>query len=152
MVLVNASRVSGILMPQTLAVKLQLGPKLDIKRKNLAMLSRAGVKRGAAPANAMLMRMTNGDCLLGRLAEKTVAVRTEFGNISVAWTAVQSIRPDSGKGLHVLKMRTGAVHRGQLGGPHVSFEIAGMKQAIKVKTAEISSIASLDEPADATKN
>ncbi|MDP7287821.1 MAG: HEAT repeat domain-containing protein, partial [Phycisphaerae bacterium] len=142
-VLVNASRVSGVLMPQTLAVKLQLGPKLDIKRENLAVLSRAGVKRGAAPANAILMRMTNGDCLLGRLPEKTVAVRTEFGNIAVAWTAVQSIRPDSGKGLHVLKMRTGAVHRGQLGGPHLSFEIAGTKRAIKVKIAQVSSIAPL---------
>ena len=89
------------------------------------------------------MRMTNGDCLLGRLPEKTVAVRTEFGNIAVAWTAVQSIRPDSGKGLHVLKMRTGAVHRGQLGGPHLSFEIAGTKRAIKVKIAQVSSIAPL---------
>jgi HEAT repeat protein len=140
-VLANGSRLSGTLIPRTLAVKLQLGPELKVRCENLAVLSHAGVKRIAAPANAMLMRMTNSDCLLGRVADKTVSIRTEFGDIAPAWTTIESIQPDKNKGVRLLKMRNGAVHRGQLVGSHLSFAISGQKRTIKVKVAQISSIA-----------
>ena len=142
--LANGSRLSGSLMPRTLAVKLQLGPKLEVQCEDLAVLSCSGVKRSAARADAVLMRMANGDCLPGRLVDKTLSLRTEFGDIAPAWTAVESIRPDKNKGALLLKMRNGAVYRGRLNGPYLSFAIAGDKRIIKVKVAQISSIATTD--------
>ena len=150
--LAGGSRLSGELTPRTLAAKLQLGPKFQVRCEDLAVLSSRGSKPIAAPDGAVLMRMANGDCLSGRLADKTLSIRTEFGVIAPAWGAIESIRPGKGKGLIRLKMRNGAVYRGRLSGPHISFTLAGTKQAIKVKTAEISSIASLDEPAAPAKH
>jgi len=150
--LANGSRLSGTLMPRTLAVKLQLGPKLEVRCEDLAVLSCPGVKRSAARADAVLMKMANGDCLPGRLADKTLSIRTEFGDIAPVWTAVESIRPDKNKGVLILKMRNGAVYRGRLVGPHLSFTIAGQKRAIKVKVAQISSIAPFGKPSPTAKD
>ena len=113
---------------------------MKIQCENLSVLSCAGVRRIAVRTNAMLMRMANSDCLLGRVADKTVSVQTEFGDIAPAWGAIESIQPDKNKGVRLLKMRNGAVHRGRLVGPHLSFAIAGSKRSIKVKIAQISSI------------
>jgi len=150
--LANGSRLSGTLMPRTLAMKLQLGPKLEVRCEDLAVLSCPGVKRIAAQADAVLMRMANGDCLPGRLADKTLSIRTEYGDIAPAWSDMESIQPGKNKGALMLKMRNGAVYRGRLIGPHVSFEIAGQKRAIKVKVAQISSIAPFGKPSPAARD
>jgi len=144
--LANGSRLSGTLVPRTLAMNLQLGPKLEVRCEDMAVLSRTGVKRIAAQTDAVLMRMANGDCLPGRLADKTLSIRTEYGDIAPAWSDMESIQPDKKKGALLLKMRNGSVYRGRLIGPQVSFTIAGHKQAIKVKVAQISSIAPFGKP------
>jgi hypothetical protein len=150
--LANGSRLSGTLMPRTLAVKLQLGPKLEIRCEDLTVLSCPGVKRIAAQADAVLMRMANSDYLPGRLADKTLSIRTEFGDITPAWGDIESIQPGKNKGVLILKMRNGAVYRGRLVGPHLSFTIAGQKRAIKVKVAQISSIAPFGKPSPRAKD
>ena len=150
--LANGSRLSGTLMPRTLAVKLQLGPKLEVRCEDLAVLSCPGVKRIEVQADAVLMRMSNGDCLPGRPADKTLSIRTEYGDIAPAWSDLESIQPDKNKGVLLLKMRNGSVYRGRLIGPQVSFTIAGQKQAIKVKVAQISSIAPFDKPSPAARD
>ncbi|MDP6633716.1 MAG: HEAT repeat domain-containing protein [Phycisphaerae bacterium] len=150
--LAGGSRLSGELTPRTLAIKLQLGPKFEVRCEDIVVLSSRSVERSATQVDAVLMRMANGDCLSGLMAGKTVSIRTEFGDIAPAWGAIESIRPGKGKGQVMLKMRNGAVYRGQLGGPHTSFTIAGTKQAIKIKTAEISSITTLGKPSPTTKN
>jgi len=138
--LANGSRLSGTLLPRTLAVKLQLGPTLEVRCEDLAVLSCPGVKRSTPQADAVLMRMANSDYLPGRVADKTVSIRTEFGDIAPAWAAIESIQPGKNKGVLLMKMRNGTMHRGRLIGPHMSFAIAGTKRAIKVKVAQISSI------------
>ena len=141
--LANGSRLSGTLIPRTLAAELQLGPKLAVQCEDLAAFSCPGVKRSAVRADAVSMRMANGDCLSGRLVDKTLSLRTEFGDIAPAWTGVESIRPGKNKGVLLLKMRNGAVYRGRLIGPYLSFAVAGDERVIKVKAAQISSIGSL---------
>jgi HEAT repeat protein len=149
--LANGSRLSGTLMPRTLAVKLQLGPKLEVRCEDLAVLSCPGGKRSAMRADAVLMKMANGDRLPGRVADKNVSIRTEFGDITPAWGAVESIQPGKNKGV-LLKMRNGAVYRGRLIGPHLSFAVAGQKRAIKVKVAQISSITPFGKPSPKAKD
>jgi len=136
----NGSRLSGVLGPKKIAVGLALGGKMEIAAGSLLGLTCGGA-RSVKPTGGVTVKMLNGDVLLGRLAGKTVSIRTEFGDISPYATAIRSIRiAPAVKPPAVMAMWSGALHRGQLLDKHLSFEISPGGPALKVSTTGIASI------------
>jgi len=137
--LANGSALSGTLLPEELTLKLKLGPEAKIGREEILLFLAAG--QPAKPANAATMVMRNGDRLYGHVADKTLTVRTEFGEASINPRTVQTMKFAAEKpGAVALKMWSDTDLAGQLVEPELTFSIAPGGPTVKVKTTQIASI------------
>ena len=79
--LANGSVLAGLLLPETLRLKLRLGPTLTIERGRVRWLLWPG-KPVRPPAAAVVM-LTDGGRLFGRLADERLTIRTASQPVSL---------------------------------------------------------------------
>ena len=138
----GGSTLSGTLAKAPLKLSLALGPDLAIRREDLLGLT-TGV-RPVKTAATVVATMNNGDQLRGTLVGKTLEIKTEFGNIAPALSAVRSISHDAATGTTTLTMRDGTIHHGTLAGKLVLSLGRGLSLHIPVaQMASITSVTSL---------
>ena len=137
-VLAGGSTLTGTLASQTLRLKLALGPVATVRRDEILRLT--GTGRSAAPADATVMVMRNGDHLVGSLAHKVLAVRTEFGLAKVLPVSVLEMTFDPARtGAVSMRMWDGSTIEGQLVGDAVTLARA-VGPAVEVPPAHVASI------------
>lgn len=136
--LAGGSTLTGTLAPQTLRLKLALGPVATVRRDE--MLHLTGTGRSAAPADATVMVMRNGDRLVGSLAHKVLTVRTEFGLAKVFPVSVLAMTFDPARaGAMSMRMWDGSTIEGQLVGSAVTLARA-VGPAVEVAPTHVASI------------
>ena len=136
--LAGGSTLTGTLASQTLRLKLALGPVATVRRDEILRLT--GTGRSAAPADATVMVMRNGDQLVGSLAHKLLAVRTEFGLAKVLPVSVLEMTFDPARtGAVSMRMWDGSTIEGQLVGSAVTLARA-VGPAVEVPPAHVASI------------
>jgi hypothetical protein len=135
----NGSTLTGALAGEKLTLKLQLGPILTCPRRDVrgfVMLARR-----VEPTGPATVRMRNGDRLFGKIADPTLTVRTEFGELKVHTASVLTMTFDATKPTHAVTMMWDQTTiRGRLVQPTVTVAITPNGPSVKVKTAQIASI------------
>jgi hypothetical protein len=135
----NGSTLTGALLPVKLTLKLQLGPTLTCPIRNVRgfVMPAKHVK----PTGPATVKMRNGDQLFGKIADQTLTVRTEFGDIKVRPASLVSMVFDPKK-IGQLKAKTwdGATISGRLVAPTVTVSIGPDGPTVKVPAAQIASI------------
>ncbi len=121
----NGSKLSGILGPAVLAVKLQLGPQMTVQRQK--------VRRMVWPGDAnesdgvTTVTLLNEDELFGRVDLKQLALHNEFSAtpLQIDPTNVVSMTFDARRpGIAALRLWDGTVLRGRLAREELPFSIA----------------------------
>ena len=136
----GGSVLSGLLTAEAFSLTLKLGPRLTVHR---AMVERFVFP--AAPASPsetereMILR--NDDRLIGRIAEKSLTVKTEFGDVKVKPSEItEVVFPEISLGRATIKLRDGVTVSGQFAKETIRFEITS-GPAMSVYVAHIASIA-----------
>lgn len=80
--LTDSSTISGTLTPEKLNLKLALGPEVSLTRSSISRL--IGSAPPVKPAQSTTLLLRNGDRLVGMLTDKTLALRTEFGDLELS--------------------------------------------------------------------
>jgi len=97
--------------------------------------------RHVKPTGPATVQMRNGDRLFGRIAERALTIRTEFGELKVHATSVLTMTFDATKPAQVVaKMWGNTTIRGRLVQPTVTVAITPNGPAVKAKTTQIVSI------------
>jgi hypothetical protein len=136
----NGSKLTGVLVPKTWTAGLTLGGKRKIAWEDVLAMASRGVKP-VKPTGGVTIKMYNGDILHGKLTAKAIGIQTEFGEISPDAKSITSIAVDAvAKPLVVMKMRSGAVHRGQFANKQLSLALLAHGPTLKISTAKIASI------------
>ena len=137
----NGSTLTGALLGEKLTLKLQLGPTLtcpigDVR--GFVMLA-----RHVEPTGPATVKMRNGDQLFGKITDKTLTVRTEFGDVKIHPGNMMSMVFDS-KNTGQMKVKTwdGARISGRLVAPTVTVSIGPDGPSVKVTAVQIASITS----------
>ena len=78
---VNGSSLAGLLEPEQIRLPLKLGPRLDLSRHLVSEIVLAPEQPPGRPMAKIVM--SNGDELLGQLAEGKLTIRTDFGPVAV---------------------------------------------------------------------
>ncbi|MDP6634940.1 MAG: LamG domain-containing protein [Phycisphaerae bacterium] len=139
-ILRNGSRFSGVLGPKKWTARAAIGDKLEIGERQLLALTSGGVK-SIKPAGGVTMKMLNGDTLYGKLTAKTIAIRTEFGEVSPDAAGVKSIVVSpKGAPPAVMTMWSGAAYRGRFADKQLSLALSPGGPTVKVSSARIASI------------
>ena len=137
----NGSTLTGALLPAKLTLKLQLGPTFTCWRRNVrgfVMLA-----RHVEPTGPATVQMRNGDRLFGKIADQTLTIRTEFGDVKVRAASLVSMVFDPKKtGQVKAKTWNGATISGRLVAPAVTVVVGPDGPAVKVTAAQITSITS----------
>jgi len=135
----NGSTLTGTLLPEELTLKLQLGPTLTCPRgdvRSFVMLA-----KHVKPTGPATVRMRNGDRLFGKIADRKLTIRTEFGEVKVHAASVLTMTFDATKPTQVVaKMWGNTTIRGRLVQPTVTVAITPNGPAVKAKTTQIASI------------
>ncbi len=120
----NGSILSGLLTAEDLQLRLDLGKTLKIRRQLVHYFAfPPPAKTEEVPLAEMALR--NDDVLRGRIADKTLAVDTRFGRITVAPSDIETIAfaRDADLGKVQLKLRDGTSVSGRFVGEHLRFKI-----------------------------
>jgi hypothetical protein len=137
--LVNGSVLSGTLEAKAVKFRLELGAEAAIEPDRLARVEWPA-KAVESPGLAVL-RMRNGDRLLGEIKEANLTVQTKFGPADFAADSVQELAFDANQpGAVVLQAWGGNAVRGTLAGAAVEFEIAPLGPRVKAPADQIVSI------------
>ncbi len=132
----NGSKLSGILGPDKLQVKLQLGPQVAVERQKVRRLVWSGETDECD--GMTIVTLQNEDELIGRIDQKQLSIKHEFATepVLVEPSNLLSIQFDPKRpGVAALKLWDGSTLRGRLaqdnlqfivtpGGPTVSLDIA----------------------------
>jgi hypothetical protein len=139
MILRSGSQLSGTLRQEKLAVKLQLGPEAAIGCQELVSLYRAG--EAAGPGDQATTQMRSGDTLVGDVADKTLTLRTRFGNVQFAPASASDIRFDAAGGARAaVRLWDGSSLSGELVEPAVTFTAWADGPTLKLPVAQMASI------------
>jgi len=137
----NGSTLTGALLPKKLTLKLQLGPTLTCPIRNVrgfVMLA-----KHVKPTGPATMKMRNGDRLFGKIADQTLTIRTEFGDVKVRPASLVSMVFDPKKAGQVNATTwDGATIGGRLVAPTVTVVVGPDGPSVKVPAAQIASITS----------
>jgi len=140
LVLRSGSQLSGKLLQEKLALKLQLGPEAVIGRQEIVSLYRAG--EAAGPGDQASMQMRSDDVLVGEIADKTLTLRTRFGNVQFAPASASEVRFDPAGGARAaVRLWNGSSLSGELVEPAVTFTAWADGPALKLPVAQLASIA-----------
>ena len=135
----NGSTLSGVLIPETLKVKLTLGPQVKIARERIRRIITP--TRPATPTGGVSLIMRNGDRLIGRLTDKALAIRTERGEGRIPAANILTMKPDAKKaGVFTVKTWDGSTFAGRLMARAVTVELVPGGPTVKASTAQITSI------------
>jgi hypothetical protein len=86
----DSSSISGILASAKLKLKLKLGKEISVPIRNVASLTFPGAI--AKPPDAATVLLNSGDRLLGKVSDKQLAVRTDYGTVNVPMTDIWKIK------------------------------------------------------------
>ena len=137
----NGSTLTGALLGEKLTLKLQLGPTLTCPRGDVRGLVMPA--RHVKPTGPATVQMRNGDRLFGRIADRTLTIRTEFGELKVRPASMLTMTFDATKPAQVVaKMWGNTTIRGRLAQPTVTVAITPNGPSVKVTAAQIASITS----------
>ncbi len=138
-VFANGSILSGVLIPETLSLKLKLGPRVKIARERIRRI--VTPTRPATPAGASTVVMRNGDRLLGRLTDRALAIRTEKGEGKLPVANILTMKSEAGKaGVFTVKTWDGSTVSGRLLERAVTVELVPGGPTVKAVVAQIASI------------
>ncbi len=138
--LAGGSKLSGVLGPKNWEAGLAIGAKRKFPLEKLLALTVRGLKK-AKRFGLVEMKMLNGDIIYGKLTAKTVAIRTEFGEVSPDASGIMSIAVNPAvKPPAVMTMWSGAVHRGRLIDKQLPLSLSPNGPTLKISPAGISSI------------
>jgi hypothetical protein len=139
LVLRSGSQLSGKLLQEKLALKLQLGPEAVIGRQEIVSLYRAG--EAAGPGDQASMQMRSDDVLVGEIADKTLTLRTRFGNVQFAPASASEVRFDPAGGARAaVRLWNGSVLSGELVEPVVTFTAWADGPTLKLPVGQVVSI------------
>ncbi len=118
----NRSVLAGLLVGETVALKLRLGPDLSVARQRVRRLSFAADDDDPTALAALTFR--NADVAYGRLTDAVWVVRSKFGEVKVApGDIAEAAFSDESLGQVKLVLRDGTKIGGKLAGDHVRFRI-----------------------------
>ena len=121
-VFLNGSRLAGVLGPDRIELPLKLGPTLKVSR---GMVKTIRFAREAREDDTLArLALSNGDLLLGRLADATYRVRTDFGEVTIQAANVRTMvfAPHDGRQIRVTLWNDTSL-RGRLGQETLRFAV-----------------------------
>ncbi|MFB3891003.1 MAG: hypothetical protein ACE15C_03160 [Phycisphaerae bacterium] len=137
----NGSSLGGFLEPTRIGLKLKLGQSLELSRDLVAEVQFSGDVPDPAPQTSLTL--SNGDELLGRLADEKLNVKTDFGPVEVTPQNIKQLTFNtSSPGRAVLELWDGTKGlQGDMEQQELTFEmIPG--PVVKVPTGQIVSLVS----------
>ena len=139
MTLRNGSRLSGRLLQEKFAMKLQLGPVAAISCRQLVSMARAG--EPAEPGDHATISLRNGDVLIGEITDKTLTVRTRFGDVRFEPPRALAIAFDPAvRARLAVRLWDGSVISGQLVEPAETLAVRADGLTLKLPVPEAISI------------
>ncbi|MBL7220343.1 MAG: LamG domain-containing protein [Phycisphaerae bacterium] len=105
------SLILGTPASAELKLKLKLGKEISVPRCNITFLTMSSTV--AKPTNATTMLLRSGDRLVGKLHDKQLAVRTDYGLVDIPMADIWTIRRLA-DGKTELTMQKSTVLRGKL--------------------------------------
>ena len=133
----DSSSILGALASAELKLKLKLGREISVPSRNVAFLTFPGAV--AKPTDATTVLLRNGDRLLGKVGDKQLAVRTDYGSVDVPMTKIWKIRCQA-DGKAELTMQSLTVLSGKLTTGSLAMVLgSGLKLSVAVD--QIASIA-----------
>ncbi len=138
-VFLNGSTLSGFLRPERINVKLKLGGKrLEVSRDMISSIRFAMEDKPDDTLTRIIL--SNGDELFGRIGEKVMRVRTDYGEMGIR---IGSIRTMTFSRTHLgrtaMQLWDGSVLRGQVRREDLTFEILP-GPTLKLYTGQIVSV------------
>ena len=118
----NGSVLSGLLDSEQLSLGLALGPKLTIPRHLAQRLAFPGEPHDTTKLSTVTLR--NEDAIHGRIIDKSLAVQTRFGKVTVTPETIKSIAFKPGMiGPVLIKLHNGTTVSGKLLPDTINFQI-----------------------------
>ncbi|MHC4983283.1 MAG: hypothetical protein ACYTF6_08975, partial [Planctomycetota bacterium] len=137
--LLNGSRLLGMLMMDEKTLKLQLGPEVKIAPQQFFSLARPGLGgEEPAPKGQAILLTRSGNKLVGEVANKTLTVRTQFGNVPFPPASAAAVTFEGPR--MSVSLWDGSELTGELAEPAVAFSISGEGPTLKLPAAEVASI------------
>ena len=127
----NGSVLSGLLAADDLKLKLDLGPELRIRRHLASEVLLPGEQDDRTDLAEMTLR--NEDNLFGHLAEESLTLKTQYGEVTVKPSDVSELAvPEAATlGQIRIKLHNGTTVTGQFVGETIAFQIVpGPKLAV----------------------
>lgn len=135
----NGSMLSGTLLPEKLALKPTLNPKLTIDTSTIRSL--AWPVGAVKPVGDAIAVMRNGDSLLGRTTDEKLIIRTTFGEVAIHVGGALSMEFQVAEPHTVTaRMWEGSILRGELVKPALGFTIVPDGPTLELPLAQIGSI------------
>ncbi len=121
-VFLNGSRLGGLLEPETLKLNLSLGKTVTVSRDMVAQMRFAEEEKPDSTLTRVVL--TNGDELFGGLTAGKFKLATDFGQIEIDPSRVQTMkfRPED-LGRTIVKLWKGSILKGRLGKSQLGFAI-----------------------------
>jgi len=127
----DSSSIPGTLASAELKLKLKLGKEISLPRRDITFLSLSSAI--AKPANATTVLLRGGDRLTGRLTDKQLAVRTDYGLVDIPMADIWAIRRQA-DGKTELTTQRSTVLRGKLKAGSLAMILgAGVKLSVPVE-------------------
>jgi len=132
--------LAGTLGPKKLTLKLKAVPELKIASKDVRLIALpTKAPTSFEPAAAVLLH--DGSRLLGRLEHETLALRTEFGQVTLYVGDLKTLTCDAKRAAHVtITTWDGTMLRGQLAAPRLTCRIAPNGPRVSLMTTQIASM------------
>jgi hypothetical protein len=129
---INGSTLAGFLEPDKLDLQVKLGPKLQISRDVVSQIRFASDEKEDAALSQV--QLSNGDELLGELAEEKLKVATEYGELEVKPANIRSMSfSPVHLGRVVMELWDGTIIRGQLTQQELAWQIVpGPKISVSI--------------------
>ena len=127
----DSSVIRGTLASAELKLNLKLGKEISVPSRNVAYLSLLGVI--AKPPDATTVLLRSGDRLAGKLVDKQLAVRTDYGSVNIPIVDIWRIRRHP-EGTSEVTTQRSTVLRGKLTAGSLAMVLgAGVKLSVPVK-------------------
>jgi hypothetical protein len=119
----NGSRLAGFLEPEEVALVLKIGPKLTVPRERIAKLLYASEEQPDPTLTRIVL--SNDDELYGELADETLKVETDYGEVGVKPASIRALAFSGEQpGRVVMQTWDTTVLRGRLAQEEFTFALA----------------------------
>ena len=136
--LMNNSRISGLLASRELTLSLTLGPTVTVRREMVKALRFA--ERPQPDASLTRLTLTNGDVLIGALTDQQIHFDSDFGGGELTATDIRSVELSATHpGRARILLWDNTVLRGELTSTEIGFQVIP-GPTLNISTAQIVSI------------